>query len=102
MLRLEVEDRSLIVLFGRREVKGPASAEVECEAVGCPPVILEEILLDVCARTDLALLQIDLEGIDLTEQEAGERVAAVGYALLIGARCCEGEGAGRDSAERLH
>ena len=47
------------------------------------------------AGADLAGLEIDLEGVDLAEEEAGEGVAAVGDALLVvGAGGGEGEGAG--------
>ena len=67
------------------------------------PVVLHEVLLDVVAGTDLAVLQVDLEGVDLAEQEAGDGVAAVGDALLVGAGGGEGEGAGgvgrRDGVE---
>jgi len=37
------------------------------------------------ARANLALLQIDLESIDLAQQKARDRVPAVGDALLVGA-----------------
>ncbi len=94
LLRGEVEDRALVVLLDRGEVKGPARADVGGEAVGDFPVVLDEILLDLVARPNLAFLQVDLEGIDLAEEEAGDGVAAVGDALLIGSSGGEGKGAG--------
>ena len=77
MLGGEIEDGALIVLLGGGEVQGPACADVEGEAVGDAPVVLHEVLLDVVARADLAGLEIDREGVDLAEKEAGDGVAAV-------------------------
>ena len=105
LLRREVEDRSLIVLFGRGKVQGVARAEVQGQAVGELPIVLREELEDVIARRDLALLQIDLKRVDLAEEEAGDGVAAVGYALLIGSGGGERKGAGgigrRDGVELI-
>ena len=71
----------------------PACAEVERETIGDSPVILGEVFLDVIAGTNLVFLQIDLKCVDLAEQKAGDGVAAIGDALLIGARGGECKGA---------
>ena len=78
LLRLQVEDGDLIVLFGRREVQRVAHAGVDRDAVRQPPVVLDEVLLEVRAVPDLVLLQVDRELLHLAEQEAGERRAGVG------------------------
>ena len=75
-------------------MEGPAGADVGGEAVGELPVVLGEVLFDVVAGTDSVFLEVDLEGVDLAEEKAGDGVAAVGDALLIGAGGGEGEGAG--------
>ena len=99
----EVEDGALVGLFGGGEVEGLTGAEVEGEAAGDAPIILNEVLLDLVAGADLAGLEVDLEGVDLAEEEAGDGVAAVGDALLVGSGGGEGEGAGgvggRDGVE---
>ena len=99
----EVEDGSLIGLFDGGEVEGVACSQVEGEAAGDAPVILKEVFLDLVAWADLAGLEVDLEGVDLAEEEAGDSVAAVGNALLVGSGGGEGEGAGgvggRDGVE---
>ena len=94
LLRGEVEDGTLVVFFGGREVEGVAGTDVEGELIGGAEVILEEVLLDVVAGAELGGLEVDGEGIDLAEEKAGDGVAGAGDALLVGAGGGEGEGAG--------
>ena len=105
LLRGEVEDGPLVILLRRGKVQRPARADVEGKPLCDAPVVLGEVFLDVIARAKLRSLQVDLESIDLTQQEARERVAAVGNALLIrsGSRKCEGTGGvgGRNSIELI-
>ena len=105
LLGLEIEDCTLVGLFVGGEVQGPARADVQGEAVGGLPIILQEVLFDLVAGADDALLKIDLEVVDLAEEEACEGVAAVGDALLVGAgggECEEAGGAGRrDGVENV-
>ena len=54
LLRLQVEDSPLIVLFRRGMMQCPAGAQVEGEAICQFPVILKKIFLDVIARADFA------------------------------------------------
>src|SRR3569833_458072 len=61
-----------------------AGADVESEAAGEFPSVLYTEFDDAITGADLPLLEVDLEVIDLAEEEAGDRVAAIGYALLIG------------------
>ncbi len=67
----------------------PARADIERQAICRLPIILCEILFNVIARANLALLEIDLKCIDLAEEEAGNGVPAVGYTLLISTRVGE-------------
>ena len=94
-----VEDGALVVLFGRRRVQGVAGAEVDGQAVGGAPVVLRVVLLDVVAGAEDGGLEVDVEGIDLAEEEAGEGVAAGGGGaavggLGVGSGGGKGEGAG--------
>src|SRR6185503_1208158 len=77
------------------EMKGPARADVEGKLGKDAPVVLNEIFFDVIAGTNFAALEIDLEGIDLAEKEAGEGVAGAGDALLVSSGGGERERAGR-------
>src|SRR6202022_2409929 len=85
LLRAEVEDGTLVGGLGGGGVGGPAGSEVEGEVGEDLPVVLHEVLLNVVAGADLAGLEVDLEGVDLAEQEAGEGRAGVGDSLLVGA-----------------
>ena len=58
-------------------------SDVQSEAAGEFPIVLRKELEDVIARLDPALLQIDLECVNLAKQEAGDGISAVGDALLI-------------------
>ena len=46
--------------------------------IGGAEVVLEEVLLDVVAGAELGGLEVDGEGVDLAEEEAGDGVAAGG------------------------
>ena len=43
----QIEDRRLVVLLGRRKVQRVAQAGIDRDAIGHPPVVLDEVLLDV-------------------------------------------------------
>ena len=45
-----------------------ARSEIKRQSVGYSPIILQEKLVDLVARSYLALLQVDLEAIDLSEE----------------------------------
>src|SRR5262245_48247559 len=57
--RIRVEDRDLIVRLDRGEVERIAEARVDGQPVVHPPVVLDEILLNVRAVSNLLLLEID-------------------------------------------
>ena len=95
LLRLEIEDGRLVVLFGGREVQRVADAGIDRQAIGQPPVVLDEVLLEVGAIADLLLLEVDRELLHLSEQEARERRARVRRAREIAEQVAEGEGPGR-------
>ena len=61
--------------------------DVEGEAIGRAPVVFDEVFLDVVAGAKPCRLKIDLEGVDLTEKDAGDGVAA-GDPLLVRTSGC--------------
>ena len=77
-------------------MQAPAGADVEGEALGGAPVVLHEVFLNVVARTEDGGLEVDGEGIDLPEQEAGKGVAAGGGCRSrgLGVRAGGGKGKG--------
>src|SRR5215203_7459756 len=80
LLRVEVENRGLIVLFVRGKVQRIPQSAIHRDAAGCTPRILHEVLLRVCAVADLLRLHVDREALHLAEQEAGEWRASVSRA----------------------
>ena len=72
--RVEVEDGSLVVDLRRREVQRVTQAAVHREPRRDPPVVLDEVLLEMRAVADAVVLQIDRELLDLTEKKAREGV----------------------------
>ena len=75
LLGFQIEDRDLIVFLSRRKVQGVANSGIHREALRQPPVILDEVLLPVCAVADLLVLQIDRKLLDLTQKKTGQRCA---------------------------
>jgi hypothetical protein len=78
LLRLQIEDGTLVVLFGRREVQRVPNTGIDRDSIREPPIILDEVLLKVRSVPNLFLLQINREQLDLPEEKAGERRARVG------------------------
>ena len=77
LARVHVEDGRLVVLLDRRKVQRVPQSWRQREAIGHPPVVLDEILLHVGPVANLPWLQIDRERLHLPEQEAGERRSRV-------------------------
>src|SRR5262249_27408446 len=94
-LRLKIEHCSLIVVFRGRKVQSPARSEVERKAIGDVPIVLQEEFGDAIAGPKFVLLEIDLECVHLSEQEASKSIAAVSYALLVRPGCGKRKGSGR-------
>ena len=94
-LRLQIEDTHLPVDLGRWEVQRVAQPGRDGEAAVHLPVVLHEVLLKTGPLLDLGVLQIDGERLDLSEQEAGQRRAAVGRPWQIAPQLVERERAGR-------
>ena len=61
--------------LGRREIERVPQARADRQPVGHLPVVLNEVLLELRAVSNLLLLQIDREVLHLAEQEARERRA---------------------------
>ena len=69
---MEIEDCALIVLLNGGEMEGPTSTDICGETVRDLPVVLNEVFLYVVAGADLVFLEVDLEGIYLAEEKAGD------------------------------
>jgi hypothetical protein len=54
LLRLQIEDGCLVVLLRGREVQRVPDAGIERQAIGHPPVVLEEVLLKVTLNSWIA------------------------------------------------
>ena len=77
LLGLQIEDGGLIVLLRSTGSSACSAAGVDGDAIRQPPVVLNEVLLEVGAIPDLVLLQVDRELLHLAEQKARERRAGV-------------------------
>ena len=77
LLGLQIEDGDLVAFFGRGKVQRIANAGIQRDALRHPPIVLNEVLLEVGAVPNLRLLQIDREPLDLTQEKAGQRRACV-------------------------
>ncbi len=95
LLRLQVEDRGLVVLFGGRKVQRVSHAGVDGHAVGHAPVVLDEVLLEMGPVANLLLLQVDRELLNLAQEKARERRAGIGGAGKVGEQVAERERARR-------
>jgi hypothetical protein len=95
LLRLKVENGSLVPRFDRGEVQRVAQPAVHRDTVGYAPVVLGKILFKVGAIAYLILLQIDRELLDLPQQETRERRPRVCDAGQVGEKIAECEGPGR-------
>src|ERR1700694_2292981 len=91
LLSLQIEHGGLIVFLGRWKIERIAQAGRNRQPIGDFPVVLDEILLKPRAGANLLPLYVDREGLDLTEQKAGERRSGVGHARQIGKEIREDE-----------
>src|SRR5262249_41700249 len=99
-LSLQIEHRGLAVDLGRRKVERVAEPGADRQAIRDAPVVLNEVLLEPRAFLDVRLLQVDREGLDLSEQKTRERRAGVRGSRLIAEQVAEHEVASRK--RRLH
>ena len=90
-LRVQVENRPLVVLFGGREIERISDAEIQRQPWRELPIIPRESLGNVRARLDHVLLNVDREGVHLAQQQGRQRVAAASDSGGIAARSGEGK-----------
>ncbi len=102
-LSLQIEDRTMVGRVGRRKIARVAQARVNREARRSLKIILHKIFLSVRARAQDTLLNVNGEGLHLTEQKASERVSSEGRksrtdgwnCLRVREQCAESKISGR-------
>ena len=84
LLRRKIEDSALVSSFCRREVQCPADTCVDCQSWCRLLVILQEELRNLGSRPYCAALQVDGEGVYLSQEKARNGIARGCHATLIG------------------
>src|SRR5262249_1846771 len=100
LLCLQVEDGSLAVDLCGWEIQRVPKSRIERQALGHFPVVLNEVLLDAGALLNIRLLKVAVEALDLSEREAGKRVA--GFCDAGETAADRGEGERSRRPWRLH
>src|SRR6185436_18148159 len=95
LLRLQVEHGSLAIDLCRWEIQRVAQSRIERQAIGHLPVVLNEVFLNVRALLNIGLLEIDIECLHLSQQEAREGITGGRDAGEIAPDYREGERSSR-------